>query len=149
MQNLTDPQLLAMAPLNDGKHKVPSLRNVDKRPSDNFTKAYGHNGYFKSLEEIVHFYNTRDVEGAGWEPPEVASNVNEGELGNLELSPEEEAALVAFMKTLSDGYDPAKDKVKKKVKEITAALTISGANPFNPLTRLTYTLPEDGKIEIK
>ena len=31
-------------------------------------KAYGHNGYFKSLEEIVHFYNTRDVEyvaGAG------------------------------------------------------------------------------------
>jgi len=28
-------------------------------------KAYGHNGYFKSLEEIV-FYNTRDVKCAGW-----------------------------------------------------------------------------------
>jgi len=24
--------------------------------------VFGHNGYFKSLEEIVHFYNTRDVE---------------------------------------------------------------------------------------
>ena len=32
-------------------------------------KAYGHNGYFKSLEEIVHFYNTRDVEM--WPAPEV------------------------------------------------------------------------------
>jgi len=27
-------------------------------------KTYGHNGYFQSLEEIVHFYNTRDVPGA-------------------------------------------------------------------------------------
>jgi cytochrome c peroxidase len=38
-----------------GKHKVPTLRNVDLRPYDEFVKAYGHNGYFKSLEEIVHF----------------------------------------------------------------------------------------------
>ena len=44
-----------------GKHKVPTLRNVDLRPADDFVKAYGHNGYFKSLEGIVHFYNTRDV----------------------------------------------------------------------------------------
>ncbi len=44
-----------------GKQKVPTLRNVDKRPAKRFVKAYGHNGYFKSLEEIVHFYNTRDV----------------------------------------------------------------------------------------
>ena len=54
-----------------GKHKVPTLRNVDLRPSTEFVKAYGHNGYFKSLEEIVHFYNTRDVAGAGWPAPEV------------------------------------------------------------------------------
>jgi hypothetical protein len=33
-------------------------------------------------------------------------NVNMTELGNLGLSPEEEAAIVAFMKTLSDGYTP-------------------------------------------
>ena len=40
-----------------GKQKVPTLRNVDLRPEKKFVKAYGHNGYFKSLEEIVHFYN--------------------------------------------------------------------------------------------
>ena len=44
-----------------GKDKVPTLRNVDLRPSNDFVKAFGHNGYFKSLEGIVHFYNTRDV----------------------------------------------------------------------------------------
>lgn len=37
------------------KHKVPTLRYVDLRPDENFLKAYGHNGYFKSLEGIVHF----------------------------------------------------------------------------------------------
>jgi len=36
--------------------------------------------------------------------------VNKDELGNLGLTPEEEAALVAFMKTLTDGYDHHKDK---------------------------------------
>lgn len=99
-----------------GKVKVPTLRNVDLRPDPDFVKSYGHNGYFKSLESIVHFYNTRDVKprcpgdytdseamAAGcWPPPEVAENVNTAELGNLGLSPEEEAAIVAFLKTLSD-----------------------------------------------
>ena len=93
-----------------GKHKVPTLRNVDLR-FPGLIKAYGHNGYFKSLEEIVHFYNTRDVSGAGWQgkpwpAPEVAENVNTDELGDLGLDAEEEAAIVAFLKTLSDGYDP-------------------------------------------
>lgn len=87
-----------------GKQKVPTLRNVDLRPYPEFVKAYAHNGYFKSLEEIVHFYNTRDVES--WPPPEVDENVNTDELGNLDLTAEEEAAVVAFMKTLSDGYIP-------------------------------------------
>jgi cytochrome c peroxidase len=88
-----------------GKHKVPTLRNVDLRPYAGFVKAYGHNGYFQSLEEITHFYNTRDVDPM-WPDPEVSMNVNEDELGNLGLSPDEEAAIVAFMKTLSDGYMP-------------------------------------------
>jgi len=34
-------------------------------PSKKFVKAYGHNGYFKSLEETVHFYNTRDLPAPG------------------------------------------------------------------------------------
>ncbi len=87
-----------------GKFKVPTLRNVDLRPNRQFVKAYGHNGYFKSLEEIVHFYNTRDVSGAGWPEPEVAVNINTTELGNLGLTKGEELALVAFLRTLSDGY---------------------------------------------
>jgi cytochrome c peroxidase len=103
-----------------GKQKVPTLRNVDLRPDAAFVKAYAHNGYFKTLEGIVHFYNTRDVKdvcpGAYteaealaadcWPPPEVAENVNSDELGDLGLTPEEEAAIVAFLKTLSDGYGP-------------------------------------------
>lgn len=87
-----------------GKHRVPTLRNVDLRPNPEFVKAYGHNGYFKSLQEIVHFYNTRDVEE--WPEPEYATTVNKGELGNLGLTQEEEVAIVAFLKTLSDGYKP-------------------------------------------
>jgi cytochrome c peroxidase len=101
-----------------GKHKVPTLRNVDLRPDDSDVKAYGHNGYFKSLEGIVHFYNTRDVKPTCsgsyteaqalaancWPAPEVAMNVNTDELGDLGLTPAEEADIVAFLKALSDGY---------------------------------------------
>jgi cytochrome c peroxidase len=87
-----------------GKQKVPTLRNVDQRPWAGFVKAYAHNGYFKSLEEIVHFYNARDVEP--WPVAEVPENVNTDELGNLGLSAEEEAAIVAFIRTLTDGYAP-------------------------------------------
>jgi cytochrome c peroxidase len=99
--------------VNFGKHKVPTLRNADRRPYGGFAKAFGHNGYFKSLEEIVHFYNTRDLlptctQGSPgekvtcWPAPEYPWNVNTTELGNLGLTPQEEAALVAFLKTLSD-----------------------------------------------
>lgn len=104
-------------PAELGKHKVPTLRNVDKRPGNRPTKAFGHNGYFKSLEQIVHFYNTRDVkdECPGpftadeamaadcWPAPEVGGiTVNTFELGDLGLTADEEAAIVAFMRTLSD-----------------------------------------------
>jgi len=101
-----------------GKQKVPTLRNVDLRPDNKAVKAYGHNGYFKSLQSTVHFYNTRDVlgpcdmqnnpkEGQNcWPAPEVTVNVNSVELGNLGLKQLEEDALVEFLKTLSDGYKP-------------------------------------------
>jgi cytochrome c peroxidase len=85
-----------------GKHKVPTLRNVDKRPYPEFVKAYGHNGFFKSLEEITHFYNTRDVPTEMWPVPEIPYTVNTDELGNLGLSMDEEEAIVLFMTTLSD-----------------------------------------------
>jgi cytochrome c peroxidase len=84
-----------------GKFKVPTLRNVDKRPNASFIKAYGHNGFFKSLQDIVHFYNTRDVTGAGWPAPEYAANLT-SEVGNLGLTTTEEESIVSFLKTLTD-----------------------------------------------
>ncbi len=87
---------------NYGKHKVPTLRNVDLKPFEGFVKAYMHNGFFTSLKEVVNFYNTRDVAGADWPSPEISENVNDEELGDLGLKPEEEDAIVLFMKTLSD-----------------------------------------------
>ena len=113
-----DARWKPLAPQNRGRFKVPTLRNVDKRPSPGFVKAYGHNGYFRSLRQIVHFYNTRDVlprcaphdprEGtACWPAPETTENINKSKVGNLGLSNEEEDALVAFMQTLTDGFAPA------------------------------------------
>lgn len=105
------------APAEEGKFKVPTLRNVDARLGADGTRAYGHNGYFKNLEGIVHFYNTRDLlppcasdlvteaeaEAQGcWPAPEMPVTVNSNNMGNLRLSPEEEAELVAFLKTLTD-----------------------------------------------
>lgn len=96
--------------LEIGKHKVMSLRNIALTP------PYGHNGVLATLEQVVHFYNTRDTLGrvadnnsssfgrTGWPEPEVIENVNHDELGDLGLTSEEEKALVAFLKTLSDDY---------------------------------------------
>ena len=41
-----------------------------------------------------------------WPAPEVAKNVNTEELGDLGLTEDEEADIIAFLKTLSDGYTP-------------------------------------------
>lgn len=105
------PEWAHLAEENDGKFRTPTVRNVDLRPGKGFPKAYMHNGVFKSLEEVVSFYNSRDVPEMGWAPPEVPVNVNtdlfEGKpMGNFELDAEDQAAIVSFLKTLSDGYKP-------------------------------------------
>lgn len=99
----------------DGRFQTPTLRNVDKRPRADFVKAYTHNGFFKSLKEVVHFYNTRDVltrcktpldpqVGTGcWAAPEVSAN-EDTTIGKLGLSDREENLIVTFLKTLTDGY---------------------------------------------
>lgn len=81
--------------LENGKFRVPTLRNIA------LTAPYGHNGYFRTLEDIIHFYNVRDV-SSEYPPAEYPATVNREELGDLKLSPEEEADLVAFLRTLSD-----------------------------------------------
>jgi len=106
---------------NTGKQKVPTLRNVDKRPDPAFVKAYMHNGYFKTLKGVVHFYNTRDTKPACknpltreadalaqgcWPEAQIKTNVNRSELGDLGLTDAEENAIVKFMQTLSDGFEP-------------------------------------------
>jgi cytochrome c peroxidase len=118
----------------NGEFRVPSLRNVDKRPNASFVKCYMHNGVFKSLKDVVHFYNTRNLTKQGeivdltslnpyanvkgkpnWPLPEVPSPVTlqnpagrpnspTARVGNLGLTEQEENDIVAFLKTLSDGY---------------------------------------------
>ncbi len=110
-------------PDSAGGFRIPTLRNVDKRPYDCFVKAYGHNGWFKSLESIVHFYNTSQSlprcetviaypgpyteqealandcwPQAEW-PATVATSLL---LGRIGMTPDQEAAVVAYLKTLTD-----------------------------------------------
>lgn len=81
----------------DGKFRVPTLRNIA------LTAPYGHNGYFATLEDIVHFYNVRDVDTTGkFGAAEYPFTVNVDELGNLGLTPEEERQIVTFLHTLTD-----------------------------------------------
>ena len=81
----------------DGKFKVPTLRNIA------VTAPYMHNGVFKTLREVIEFYNERDVSNR-FGPPEVVENVNIEELGDLKLTEQEVLDLVAFMEILTDGY---------------------------------------------
>ena len=97
----------------EGRQKVMSLRNIALTP------PYMHNGVFKTLAEVVHFYNTRDVlaqctepgdathPGFGrdcWPKGEFHDTRNTVELGNLGLSPQDESDLVAYLETFTDNY---------------------------------------------
>jgi cytochrome c peroxidase len=78
-----------------------------------------HNGYLKSLKEVVHFYNTRDVYPfpvtvgncpAGttekvncWPMPEVPAT-KDMTIGKLGLTDHEEDLIVLFLQTLTDGF---------------------------------------------
>ncbi len=109
--------------------QVSSARNVAMTPpqcptteagsTPYFQKEFFHNGYIKSLKQLVHFYNTRDkfaqpvTSGhcpAGttekvdcWPAPEVKNNIDMT-TGNLGLTDMEENQIVAFLQTLTDGF---------------------------------------------
>jgi cytochrome c peroxidase len=104
-----------------GAFKVPSLRNVALR------RAYFHNGRFKTLKDALTFYVQRDTQPEKWYPldgsgsvmkfndlpPQYRGNVNTSEVpynrsaGDAPaLSDAEIDDVIAFLKTLSDGYTP-------------------------------------------
>jgi len=89
-------------PWHNGRVKIPTLRNIAK------TAPYMHNGVFSDLTTVVSFYNTRDVQGAPWDPPEVdhPNIIRMNNLGNLGLLEQEVEDIVAFLHTFSDGYEP-------------------------------------------
>jgi cytochrome c peroxidase len=98
--NMTDPN-------QDGKFKVPTLRNVA------VTAPYMHNGVFKDLKTVVLFYDKYNSKSKKrqinpetqqiWKAPEVAENIS---LKQLETGPALKMkrinALVAFLETLTD-----------------------------------------------
>lgn len=108
----------AMAPLDCPTTEAGRV-DADGNPVPFFQKSFFHNGYIKSLKQLVHFYNTRDTFAypvtsgncpAGttekvdcWPMPEVPNNVD-ATVGDLGLTGEEEDQLVAFLETLTDGY---------------------------------------------
>ncbi|HTB95252.1 MAG TPA: cytochrome c peroxidase [Candidatus Sulfotelmatobacter sp.] len=117
------------APLQDGRMQTLTARNVamvppqcptTEAPGPYFQKEFFHNGYIKSLKQLVHFYNTRDVYPnptitsghcpAGttekvncWPMPEVKNN-EDMTVGMLGLTDTEENQIVAFLEALTDGY---------------------------------------------
>ena len=71
----------------DGAFKTPGLRNVE------FTGPYFHDGSQATLEQVLDFYGRHGDFPAG--------GLGRG-MGNIRLSAEDRAAIVAFLKALSD-----------------------------------------------
>ena len=119
---------IRFAPKSDGQMQTTTTRDVamtpprcpsTEAPGPYFQKEFFHNGYIKSLKQLVHFYNTRDLYAypvtSGhcppgktekvdcWPMPEVPDNVDMTS-GNLGLTDREENQIVAFLETLTDGY---------------------------------------------
>jgi cytochrome c peroxidase len=78
-----------------GMFKTPGLRNVER------TAPYMHNGAFKTLEEVVEFYNDGGGRGRGQNPYSQDSKV-----AKLDLTEQQKKDLIAFMKSLNDLAPP-------------------------------------------
>lgn len=94
----------AAARENEGKFKVPTLRNIA------VTAPYMHNGVFNDLRTVVLFYDkfnnpTRKLNpesGREWGKAEIEHSISTKEMKAKKLSDEKVDALVAFMKLLTD-----------------------------------------------
>jgi cytochrome c peroxidase len=76
-----------------GLFKVPSLRNIE------LTAPYMHDGRFTNLDQVVEFYNSGIVSNANLSAPLRGPG---GVPLRLNLTTAQKAALVAFLKTLTD-----------------------------------------------
>ena len=155
---------LSFAPNTDGQMQTSTVRNVamtppqcptteagqvdaNGRPIPYFQKEFFHNGYIKSLKQLVHFYNTRDafplpggpvtsghcppgtVEKVNcWPMPEVRNNIDMT-VGNLQLTDAEENLIVIALQDMTDGFDPANPTVPgilyKNIDTFTGQCTIT------------------------
>jgi len=78
---------------DDGKFKVPSLKNIAIRP------PYMHDGRFATLEEVIEHYSS----GIQNHPNLISPLINDnGDVGQFDFNQSEKDALVAFLKTLTD-----------------------------------------------
>ncbi|MCL5127930.1 cytochrome c peroxidase [Algibacter sp. L4_22] len=80
--------------LHKGMFKTPSIRNVA------LTEPYMHNGVYNTLEQVVEFYNLGGGGGLGFDLEHQTLPFDE-----LNLTSEEQNALVSFMKTLTETVD--------------------------------------------
>ncbi|MDY0781537.1 cytochrome-c peroxidase [Tenacibaculum sp. IB213877] len=77
--------------LHYGMFKTPTVRNAE------LTSPYMHNGVYKTLEEVIDFYNKGGGAGLGFDLPHQTLPFD-----NLELTEKEQKALIAYIKTLND-----------------------------------------------
>ena len=82
---------LTHAEVNRYSFKTPTIRNIA------LTAPYMHNGVFKTLEEVVDFYDGGGGESLGFNLPNQTLPTDK-----LNLSPLQKKQLIAFMKTLTD-----------------------------------------------
>jgi cytochrome c peroxidase len=80
--------------LDNHKFKTPTLRNIEK------TSPYMHDGRFQTLEEVVQFYLS-DMNETSAVNPNDAPNLHALK-DSIYLSEAHKAALVSFLKTLTD-----------------------------------------------
>ncbi len=81
---------------DEGLFKVPTLRNIE------LTAPYMHDGRFATLEEVVEFYNAGVVDNPNLSPPLRNPPPGPPTPRRLNLTVQQKAALVAFLKTLTD-----------------------------------------------
>lgn len=113
---------------NLGQFRAPSLRNVA------LTAPYLHNGSLATLQEVMEFYNARDVEPERWGPTDYPETVNRDDMGNLELTESEVSDLVALMDAFTDRSLLASRSEKSSENETGLPLAPAGVAPASALS---------------